>query len=116
MSLPADAFKVRKGGSEAQLRVRSLPVPDTFQFANNVSVSGQIDVDITWRATGDRVARGNGTTVSPDDPTAFLGEFAPASCTGRGGGASTGFNFRTNELTADGFYADLGNERNGAFL
>lgn len=116
MSIPSNAFKVRKGGREATLRTRSLPIPDTFQFANNVSVAAQIDVDVTWRAIGDPVPRGNGNGVPPDDPTAMLGEFAEASCTGRGGGASTGFSFRTNELTEDGFYADLGQERNGAFL
>lgn len=90
-------------------------MPDTFQFANNVSVSGEIDLDVTWRAIGQPVPRGNGTTVPSDDPTAFLGSFAEAECSGRGGGASTGFRFRTSELTEAGFYAELGHERNGVF-
>lgn len=91
-------------------------MPNTFVFANNVSVSGEIDVDVTWHAVGDSVARGNGTGVASDDPTAMRGEFAEATCTGRGGGAHTGFSFRTGTLDAGGFYADMGHERNGAFL
>ena len=90
-------------------------MPDTFQFANNVSVSGEIDVDLTWRATGAPISRGDGNTVPRESPTAFLGEFAEAECAGRGGGASTGFRFRTGELTESGFYAELGHERNGVF-
>lgn len=51
-----------------------------------------------------------------DSPGAFLGDLAEARCTGRGGGAETGFSFRTGELTADGFFAEFGYERNGVFL
>lgn len=116
MSLPRDSFQIRKGGREARLRVQNLPMPDTFQFANNVSVSGVIDVDVRWRAIADPVVRGKGTDVPPDDPAAWLGEMADASSSGRGGGASTGFHFRTGELTAEGFFAELGYERNGVFL
>lgn len=116
MSIPRNAFKVYKGGRMARLRVRDLPMPDTFLFANNVSVAGQIDVDVKWQATSAPVPRGNGNGVSPDDPSAFLGELAEARCKGRAGGAETGFSFRTGELTADGFFAELGRETNGVFL
>lgn len=91
-------------------------MPDTFFFANSVSVSGEIDVHVTWRATGEPVSRGLGTSVPSDHPGAFLGEFSEASCRGRGAGRSTGFHFRTGELTEEGFYAEVGNERNGVFL
>lgn len=116
MAIPRDSFHVGKNGREARLRLRNLPVPDTFQFANNVCVAGQIDLDITWRATSAPVLRGGGTEVPANDPGAFLGDLAEARCTGRGGGAETGFSFRTGELTADGFFAELGYERNGVFL
>lgn len=115
MALPRDSLQIRKGGREARLHLANLPMPDTFQFANNVSVSGEIDIDLTWRAMGNPVSRGNGNAVPPSDPTAFLGEFAEAECRGHGGGASTGFRFRTGELTETGFYAELGHERNGVF-
>ena len=116
MALPRHSFQVRKQGHEARLRVQNLPMPDTFQFANNVSVSGVIDVDVRWRATAERVLRGKGTDVPPDDPAAWLGRMADADSFGRGGGASTGFRFRTGELTSEGFFAELGYERNGVFL
>lgn len=116
MSIPVGAFKVRGDGRQARLRLSDLPMPDTFQFANNVSVSGQIGLDVLWKATGTPVERGNGSTVDPTDPSAFLGTFSEATCTARGNGSSTGFNFVTNDLTEEGFYADLGRERNGVFL
>lgn len=116
MSIPNDAFRVWRNGSRARLNVANLPMPDTFQFANNVSVAAQISVDVTWRATSDRVRRGFGDAVPPDDFGAFLGDFAEASCTGRASGAETGFSFRTGTLSEDGFFAELGPERNGSFL
>ncbi len=91
-------------------------MPNTFVFANNVSVSGEIDVDVSWDAVGDFVSVGNGTSVPADDATAMRGEFAEATCVGRGAGAHTGFTFRTGPLDASGFYADMGHERNGVFL
>ena len=103
-------------GRKARLKLRNLSMPNTFVFANNVSVSGEIDVDLTWHAVGDFVSVGNGTSVDPDDPTAMRGEFAEATCEGRGAGAHTGFTFHTGPLDATGFYADMGHERNGAFL
>jgi hypothetical protein len=116
MSIPERSFRVRRNGRVARLRVRDLPVPDTFFFANNVSVAAEIDVDITWRATADPVVRGKGTEVPPDDWAAFLGEFSDASCDGTAGGRETGFCFETGELSADGFFAEIGHERNGRCL
>lgn len=116
MSIPNDAFRVRRGGREARLRVRDIPVPDTFTFANNVSVAAQISADVRWRATSRRVRRGFGNTVPENDFGAFEGHFAEARCTGRASGAETGFSFKTDMLTEDGFFAELGPERNGSFL
>ena len=100
----------------AQLRLDSLPMPDTLFFANNVSISGEIDVHVTWRATEGAVPRGKGDTVPDDSPEAMSGEFAEATCRGRASGRTTGFDFRTGELSEEGFYADVGHERNGVFL
>ena len=116
MSIPRHSFRVFRNGQHAWLRVRNLPMPDTFQFGNNVSVAGQIDVNVWWRATSDPVLRGNGASVPNDDPSAFLGHFADARCVGYASGAETGFAFRTRRLTADDFFAELGRERNGVFL
>ena len=96
--------------------LRDLPIPDTFFFANNVSVSSAIDVDVTWRSNQAPVTRGFGRSVAADDFGAFTGEFRDSTCTGRGGGRQTGFNFITNDLTADGSFATMGTERNGVFM
>ncbi len=91
-------------------------MPDTFFFSNNVSIAAQIDVDVEWKATSAPVRRGEG--LDAEDPffTKFIGEFAEASCAGRGGGRETGFQFKTGRLTADGFFAQIGSQRNGVFL
>lgn len=116
MEIPRGSFQKRRQGQSARLRVNDLPIPDTFFYSNNVSVAAQIDVDVTWDATSAPVQRGNGASGSEADFDRFSGELAEASCAGSGGGAETGFGFRTGPLTADGFFAELGYERNGVFL
>lgn len=116
MPISSDSFHVSDGGREAHLKVDNLPMPDTFFFANNASVAGQIGVDVTWKATAAPVTRGFGTTVPAADPGAFIGEFSDASCEGVASGAETGFWFETGTLTADNFFAEMGPERNGVFL
>lgn len=116
MEIPDDSFTVNGDGSAARLRVTDLPIPDTFFFANNVSVAAEIDVDVRFRATGPPVTRGFGDTVPADDFGAFLGEFSDATARGTGGGRETGFSFTTNALNASGFFAELGYQRNGVFL
>lgn len=115
MAIPDSAFRVWRKGRNARLKVRNLPMPDTFQFANNVSVAAQISVDVRWRATSRRERRG-GNPDLPADWTNFRGRFAEARCVGRASGAETGFRFATGRLTEDGFFAELGFERNGSFL
>ena len=114
MSIPDDSF--RHSTDRAHLRVEHLPIPDTFFFANNVSVSAEIDVDVTWAATAAPVERGKGSSVPADDWAAFTGHFSDATCRGRGAGRETGFHFQTGPLSERGFFAQLGYERNGAFL
>ena len=116
MEIPRNSLQTSRRGRSARLRVTDLPMPDPFFYSNNVSVSGQIDVDLTWHATSAPVQRGNGAAGSESDFDRFSGELAVASCEGSGGGAETGFGFRTGRLTADGFFAELGYERNGVFL
>ncbi len=86
-------------------------MPDTFFFANNVSVAGQISAEVTWNATSAPVTRGFGATVPAADPGAFIGEFSDASCQGVASGVETGFSFQTGTLTADSFFAEMGPRR-----
>ena len=91
-------------------------MPDTFFFANNVSVAAEIDVDITWRSTSEPISRGNGGSVPSDAPDAYLGELREATCRGRAAGRETGFTMTSDRLTEEGFLAWMGHTRNGAFL
>ena len=116
MEIPRNSFRVWGRGRHARLRLDDLPMPDTFFFANNVSVSGQIDVDVRWRATSPVAERGNGLDAVDPFWDKFIGWFRDALCTGRAGGAETGFHFRTNRMTSADFFAEMGRERNGVFL
>lgn len=116
MEIPSNTFQTRRRGTWARLRLDNLPMPNTFFFANNVSVAGEIDVDLTWRATSDVMSRGKGTTVPPDSFEAYLGEMRDATCAGTAKARHTGFSARTNRLTEDGYFAQMGHARNGAFL
>ena len=91
-------------------------MPDTFFFLNNVSVSAEIDVDVTWKAQGRRVRRGTGASKDPQDWGAFKGHFAEATCTGKAKARETGFSFGSGKLDAKGFFAQMGTMKNGAFL
>ena len=115
MSIPAGSFSVSKDGRRARLRIKNLCMPDTFFFSNNVSVSAEIDVDVTWNATSRPFRRGTGNS----DPTqwdAFLGDFRDAHAQGRASARETGFSFESGKLDSSGFYGSMGPERNGVFL
>lgn len=89
---------------------------DTFEFGGIYSIAAAVNIDLRWRATGPFERRGRGRRVAPASPAAFRGRFAEARCTGYVSGWETGFAFRTRRLTSDGFYAQVGRERNGVFL
>ena len=114
--IPRDAFDVHRDGRVARLRLRELPLVDTFVFGGPLAIAAQVNIDVLWRATSDPIERGAGAGVDPTSPAAFIGHFAEASCSGRVSGVETGFSFKTGELTADDFFAEMGRERNGVFL
>ena len=116
MELPSGAFRRNKKGTRARLVVNHLPMPDTFFYSNNVSVAGEISVDIVWEATGPAVRRGNGLDATDPFWDKFQGRFRDAKAHGKGAGAETGFKFRTGMLSSEGFYASIGTERNGVYL
>jgi hypothetical protein len=116
MELPQDAFDVHRDDRVARLRLRALPLVDTFVFGGSLAIAAQVDIDVRWRATSDPITRGKGADVDPTSPAAFIGHFAEASCSGRVSGVETGFSFKTGEITADAFFAEMGLERNGVFL
>lgn len=116
MQIPDHSFKVRRNGRTARLRLRNLPLVETYVFNGDLAVAAQVDLNIVWRATSSPVERGFGNTVDPTDMGAFKGHFADSNCTGWVSGQETGFSFGTNELSSDTFYASQGYEKNGVFL
>jgi hypothetical protein len=114
--LPPDAFDVHDDGRVARLRLRDQPLVDTFQFPGPLAIAAQVNLDVRWQAISAPIERGKGAEVEPTSPAAFIGHFAEASCTGKVTGLETGFSFKTGELTAAAFFAELGTERNGVFL
>ena len=106
-----------KHGERATLRVKDVPVLDTFQFANPFLLPSTVSFNLEWEATGPPQALGSGNAVPPADPAAFLGTFAPSRCTGSLSGNELGFSFESAPgASSDRGYAELGTERNGAFL
>lgn len=116
MPIPDSSFSVSRQGRQARLRLRGLPVPNTFFFANNVSVAGEVDVTLTWRATSDPISRGEGGEASADSPNAYAGELRDATCRGRAAGRHIGFSAQAKDLSEEGYVAQLGYTRNGVFL
>ena len=116
MELPPHSFHVSRYGKRAHLRVKNLPMPDTFFYSNNVSVAGEISVNVRWEAIGNPVRRGNGLDHGDNLWDKFIGDFADARCYGHAKCAETGFKAKTDTLTQEGFYASMGYERNGKYL
>jgi hypothetical protein len=90
---------------------------DSFVIFGPNVVPAAVDLQVEWKATGPAVALGEGETVPPTDPASFLGEIAPAFAVGAFGGRGLGFAFRSvSGASSRRGYAELGTERNGAFL
>lgn len=115
MAIPWNAFEVNK--QWARLRLRKLPLCDSFFFGNCQGVASQVSCTVKWRATTDRIARGEGAAAPPEAPGAFSGMLSDADCTATVRGKETGFGFKTvGTLDASGFYANFGEQANGSFL
>jgi hypothetical protein len=111
-----DDLRVDQDGRRATLRVRERAVIDSFQFGGANSVPATVSFTVRWQAIGPAESRGKGTAVPTDHEAAFLGRFAHARSTGFFKGSQLGFSFRSNSATTDRGYAEMGRERNGAFL
>jgi hypothetical protein len=98
------------------LEVEDLAVLDSFQFFGPNQTPASVSCRVEWRATGDFVARGKGSTVPAEDPAAFLGDIATARSTAFIEGSEFGFAFEARGDTDPRGYAQMGRERNGAAL
>ena len=111
-----DELHVDPDARWAVLDVRRMVVSDSFQFFATTVQPAEVRFTVTWEATGDFVARGAGATADPTAPNAFLGAIAPAFSQGAYSGAQLGFAFESVTATSDRGWAQIGTERNGAFL
>ena len=105
-----------RNGRFAMLNLHQQPLVETFQFGGLLAIPAQVDIQVVWHAIEAPMERGEGTRVDPTDPAAFLGLFAEARSSGHASAIETGFSFKTSRLTADAFFAEMGEERNGVFL
>lgn len=111
------AVEFKLSHRRAILRVRNLPVVDSFQFFGPSDTPALVDVTVEWRASGPAVARGVGG-VPPTDPGAFVGEIAPAVSTIACSGTEIGFAFQSirGASTDPLGWGQIGTHRNGVFL
>jgi hypothetical protein len=118
VQLPNDAFRVREDGLGARLNAKNVPLIDQFVFQGPNAIPSTVSLDVRWQATGPRVPRGLGKAKPPTDPAAFVGEFALARSTASFSGAELGFQFKSDPGASSepSGFAELGSERNGAFL
>ena len=117
VELPPRSFVVSHDRRQAVLQLRDLALIDTFTFFGPSDTPAVLNMTITWDALEDPVELGSGATVPPTDPAAFLGSFAKARSTAHFSGRQLGFSFRSDPgASSDDGYAEIGTERNGAFL
>jgi hypothetical protein len=118
VQLPNDAFHMNRDGTVATLRAENVPLIDNFVFLGPSEIPSTVSLNVRWQATAPRANRGKGKTVPPTDMGAFLGEFAPARSTARFSGRELGFRFKTDPGASSdpAGFAEMGSERNGAFM
>ena len=115
--LPDHTFTSWGDGRHVILKAKDVPVIDTFQFGGPFMAPATVSFDIRWDALGPTLPYGAGAAVAPTDPAAFLGQFALAGSTGTFSGTQLGFRFRSDGgVSSERGFAQVGHERNGAFL
>jgi hypothetical protein len=110
------SFRMSPDGRHASLHAKDVLNTDSFVFAGSFVVPATIDLRVRWEATEDPMDRGSGDAVDPTDPAAFLGRLSVARASMEFSGSEIGFAFHGRASSEAGGFAELGTERNGAFL
>ena len=114
LALRSSDVRFTMSDRRAVMKVRGVPLIDTFQFFGPSDTPATVDFDVEWRATGPAETRGSG---SPGQEGAWRGEIAPAVSTFTCSAAEIGFEFECRDgSSSNGGYAQIGHERNGVFL
>jgi hypothetical protein len=118
LPVPPGAVRISADGRRAVLRLKDLPVVDSYSFGNPTSTPASVSLRVEWDATGAFAERGSGAAVAPTSEAAFRGRIAPAVSTATFSGSEFGFSFRSRPgvTTESGGYAQMGFCRNGVFL
>jgi hypothetical protein len=117
LRLDNDALSLSRNGRRAVLDAKDVSVIDSFQFGGPVATPATVSLHIEWSATAAAMGRGKGTGVPATDPGAFLGGIAPARSTMSFSGRELGLTFHSDPgVSTQRTYAQMGHERNGAFL
>ena len=104
-------------GRQASVHAANVPVLDQFQFLGPNLVPATVSFEVHWEAIGPIGSLGSGKAVPPNDPAAFVGQFARALARGTFSGSGLGFRFQSDPgVSTERGYAELGHERNGVFL
>jgi hypothetical protein len=116
-TLPAESLQFSDGGRNAVLHADDVSVIDSFQFGSGLGTPATVSIHVEWTATGEPVPRGKGGAVPPTDAAAFLGSFSVAESAAEFTGSEFGFSFTSDPgVNTARTFAELGRERNGAFL
>jgi hypothetical protein len=117
LPLDDDALDVSHDGRQAVLNVEDIQVIESYRLFGPNSTPATLRFHIEWQATGRFVNRGQDATVAPTDPAAFLARFAVANSTAEFEVSEFGFSFKSDPgVSTDQGFAEMGRERNGAFL
>ncbi len=113
--IPDDALTVH--GNTATLHLEDFAVVDSRTFLNPVELPATVNLDVTWVASG-TATRFRPGSADPTDPTNFSGQFQAAVATGSFSGSTPAlaFSFHGENATSEGVFAEMGREKNGAFL
>jgi hypothetical protein len=103
--------RVNPGAGQASLNVTNLPIDDYGNVANALvegpSVNAFVSFHVDWSGVQERLNLRN-------PATGFAGEFVHNAATLGWSANEAGFSFVANPLSSD--FAEIGQERNGAFF
>jgi hypothetical protein len=118
VELAEDEVQISSDGRRASMHAEDVPVIDSFQFGGLKMVPAKVSFSVEWQAKGPAKPLGKGKSVPPNDPAAFIGEFAPAVARGSYAGRELAFSFKSDPgASSDPLgYAEMGHERNGVFI
>lgn len=111
--IPSESVEIEIEDREARMRVSNLEIPDYFTVANALAdgakmgeIDGTVSFEIHWS--------GGGASKTITDGANFEAVVVENSATTWWSGSEKGFSFESQTFRLE--FAEIGRERNGAFL